>query len=117
MNRCQTVYRLVHKRLQTYVAWPHGRQKIVLASDSDLMRWHLLTMLRLENLAWGGNDDVPVIEMHAILGNGRVFRTDITARSITAWISHLRRRQRSLISATATPGGTDASQTIRKSTT
>lgn len=62
----RVIYRLFHKRLQKYVAWPHGRQKIIAVGQHTHTKVTLMPMLRLENEAWGGTVDVPVLEVHAI---------------------------------------------------
>lgn len=116
-------YRLYHRPTGKYVAWPHGRQHIP-SCDAEFSINDLMGMLRIENHAWGGTDDAPVLEVHSV---DRATGTVWLVKHLPTWDAALTiqnrkrravlRRQRSDISATATPGGTEASQTIRRSTT
>jgi hypothetical protein len=74
-------------------------------------------------LRGGGTDDAPLLEIHSVdppTGTVLLVKQLVTFDAETAGRNRDRRdsrRQRSEISATATPGGTEASQTIRRSTT
>lgn len=128
MHEDRVVYRLFHKRLKKYVAWPHGRQRINPGGPALPRTPDLMTMLRIENIAWGGTDDATVLEMHSIReSDGTVAHirhlepyAAQQSKNKRIWNrrkTEQRRQARSEISATATPGGTEASQTIRRSTT
>ena len=67
----RTRYRLFHKHVLKYVAWPTGRGFITPGTRSIVI-CELMPMLRLENREWGGTSELPVLELHAVDSAGDV---------------------------------------------
>lgn len=54
-------FRLYHKHNKKYVAWPCGRGFFHSKNPT-----YVSGPFRIENYAWGGTNDLPVLEMHSV---------------------------------------------------